>query len=141
MSLLLSLGCAGLRSGWCLHGRAEDALVGRLLSRPTFGVGATTREVDFWMDDSCPAAVFGSGRAFSATPLPGPAASSIGRVPGYSPTAPAAGYTSAGQWVAIGGAFGSWVGVAAWGSSGGWVRVALGAAVCWAAASGGPLLG
>lgn len=94
MSLLLSLCWAGLRSGWCLHGRTVGALVGRLLSRPAFGGGATAWEVHFWPGNSCPAAASGSSRSFSTASLPGPAAFSMVWVPGDSTTG--AGDTSAG---------------------------------------------
>lgn len=124
ISLLLSLGWAGLRSGWCLHGRTVGALVGRLLSRPAFGGGATAWEVDLWPGNSCPAAALGSNRAFFTASFPGPTAFSVAWVPGDSPTR--AGDTSAGQQMAAGESSGSWLGVAAWGSSRGCVGTAWG---------------
>lgn len=134
MALLLSLGWAGLRSGWCLHGRTLGALVGRLLSRPALRGGATAWEVDFWPGTSGPAAALGSNGAFSAASFPGSTAFSVAWVPGDSPTG--AGDTSAGQQMAAGGTFGSWLGVAAWDSSRGWVGTA-----CGTGTAGGTLLG
>lgn len=139
MSLLLLLGCTVLRSGWCLHGRAAGALVGRLLSLggPAFDGGATAWEVDFLLGSSCPSAALGSG-SFPTAPFPGAAASSVAWVPG---DAPAARDTSAGQQLGAGAAFRTSEVGAAWGSSIGWMGTAGGSAACWAGSAGGTLLG
>lgn len=67
MSWLLSLGCAGLMSGWCLQGRAAGGL---LLSRHGFGGGARAWMTGLWLG--------GSSGVLSTGVLAGPAGSSVG---------------------------------------------------------------
>lgn len=119
MSWLLSLGCAGLMSGWCLQGRAAGGL---LLSRHGFGGGARAWVMGLWLGGS-------SGV------LAGPTGSSVRQVPGDPPAGTAAADTSAGM--TAGAAFESWMGAAGGGSSKGWVA----AASVGAGAAGGTTLG
>lgn len=104
MSLLLSLGCAALTSGWCLERRVAGGLAGRLPSRHAFWGGTAACGGDLWPG--------GSSGGFSAAPL----ASSVGCVPGDPAAGPAAADTSVGFGMTTWGGFAGW-GAAAGGSS------------------------